>query len=109
MLINAEQLRMAFKRKLRADKVFEVGGGIKMIHILEKDGAVIITIENPSSQEKELIKRAKKLTTTDDELADIFSKFKCNKKKPPSESPVPTNSFDLEGFVEICGIDDVPF
>ena len=85
-----------------------------MIHILEKDGAVIITIENPSSQEKELIQKAKKLTTTSEDLANVFSKFKCNKKKQTvqtSEPAIPTNSntIDLDGFEEICGIEDLPF
>lgn len=51
-----------------------------MISILEKDGAVIITVENPSVKEKELIRQAKALNSSGSS-SSVFSKFKCNKSK----------------------------
>lgn len=89
-----------------------------MINILEKDGAVIITIEEPSGREKELIRQAKSIKDSARDISGIFGKFKCNKGKTPTVSDTsaidnhnsrPPELDSLDGFVEIIGAEDVPF
>lgn len=81
-----------------------------MISILEKDEAVIITVENPSAKEKELIRQAKALNSNDS-TASVFSKFKCNKNKAECKASgtVPKDFGNLDDFEEILSIEDVPF
>lgn len=83
-----------------------------MINILEKDGATIITIENPTDEERKLINNAKNIRDNtgneNSKLNGIWGKFKCNQKiaEHKDESSA---AEDSEGFVEILGFDELPF
>lgn len=81
-----------------------------MINILEKDDAVIITVENPSARENELIRQAKALNSNDN-TASVFSKFKCNKNKTECKTSgnISSDFGNLDDFEEILSIEDVPF
>lgn len=83
-----------------------------MIDIIEKDGAVIITIENPTGEERKLISRAKGLKDNAGNNADsgIWGKFKCNQTRAEHHDK-PSATEDNNGFVEILSFDDsdVPF
>lgn len=83
-----------------------------MINILEKDGATIITIENPTDEERKLINNAKNIRDNtgneNSKLNGIWEKFKCNQKitEHKDKSSV---AEDSEGFIEILGFDELPF
>lgn len=82
-----------------------------MINILEKDGATIITIENPTAEEKRLISRAKNVRDNaengNSELNDIWKKFRCNQKKAEQQDKSP-EAEENGGFVEILSFDELP-
>lgn len=79
-----------------------------MISILEKDGAVIITIENPTSQEKDLITKAKNMKNATSEKCSMFSKFKCNKNEQVVEGK--QMSLNDNQWINISdNLDDLPF
>lgn len=66
-----------------------------MINIYEKDGAVIITIENATPKEKELIKEAYEIRKGTSKAGGVFAKFKCNQKQ--------------EGQAEQLSLDDIQY
>lgn len=81
-----------------------------MISILEKDGAVIITIENPTSQEKDLIAKAKNLKNSTSQKCSMFSKFKCNQSEQIVDGEQMTlNDNEWVSIPDNLDLDDLPF
>lgn len=85
-----------------------------MIDIIEKDDAVIITIEKPTNEERKLINRAKNVMNNaengNSELSSIWGKFRCNQRKTEQQAEPPAAE-ENGGFVEILSFDEdeLPF
>ncbi|MCM1231600.1 MAG: hypothetical protein NC489_15895 [Ruminococcus flavefaciens] len=83
-----------------------------MTDIIEKDGATIITIENPTAEERKLINQAKNVMNNDEnrssELSGIWGKFKCNQKRTEQQDRLPAAEGN-GGFMEILSFDELPF
>lgn len=75
-----------------------------MISVFEKDGATIITIENPTKAEYDFIQRAKKFQMN----ANVWSKFKCNQNKS-SENPAENQEIPFEEVYPDKSCSEIPF
>lgn len=74
-----------------------------MINISEKDGAVIIVIEDASRKEKQLIEEAKALVPS----PIAWGKFKCNQNKQSSEAAKYDIPVDKDGYVDLSSFEDI--
>lgn len=78
-----------------------------MLNVLYKDDAVIITIENATAKEREVIKLAEK--TLNDVPSGVWAKFKCAKQsgtsvgmqKPQPKTEIESILGSLDDFEEI--------
>ena len=61
-----------------------------MIDIIEKDGATIITIQNPTPCETSVIERAKQVRKF--AISGVWAKFKCNSPAENSKDNLPAET-----------------
>ena len=80
-----------------------------MINIFEKDGAVIITIENATPKEKELIKEAHETKKGTTKAGGVFAKFKCNQKQTEQAEQLSLDDMQYDVWQSVFDDAELPF